>query len=185
MEDNIWNDLEIAKLVVSMLTALVLIFVPYWIERVVRRLETINWTNQKVIERKLQVYDETMPLLNDLLCFYTRIGNWQELSPAQIKDIKRTLDKKIHITKPLFSDVFYAKYVFFINLCFLTYQGSGQHAKLRVNMDKYHESDSWNPKFSELFVMDKEKWTASNDICMAYEELGQIFVEELNLRYKK
>ncbi|HHB92370.1 MAG TPA: hypothetical protein ENK59_04055 [Thioploca sp.] len=82
MPDSPWNSLEVAKLAISVFTIVILVFVPYWIERFVRKLESVNWINQKVIERKLQVYDETIPLLNDLLCFYTRVGNWQDLSPS-------------------------------------------------------------------------------------------------------
>lgn len=185
MVDNVWNSLEVVKLVVSASTTIIFAIILFHIERSVRRLESNLWVNRKIIERKLQVYDETMPLLNDLLCFYTRVGSWQNLSPLQIRQTKRLLDKKIHIARPLFSERFFAQYTHFMELCYLTYQGHGEHAKLRVNFEKYRDADSWKPEFSELFVTDSQFWTPSKVIRTAYEQLGQIFVEELELTRNK
>jgi hypothetical protein len=169
-------------MIVSSSTTIIFAIILFHIERSVRRLESSLWANRKIIERKLQVYDETMPLLNDLLCFYTRVGDWQNLSPPKIREIKRKLDKTIYIAKPLFSQKFFQQYSDFMELCYLTYQGPGEHAKLRANFEKYRDADSWKPEYCDYFIAD---WVSINEIRTAYEELGQIFVEELELMRNK
>jgi hypothetical protein len=118
-----WNSLELAKLFVSALTPIVVILVGFFINRKLKQLEAIQWANQKVVEKRLEVFDALAPSLNDLLCYFTYIGNWKELSPSKVVEIKRALDKKAYINAPLFSWQFLDRYAAFIGTCFRTYSG--------------------------------------------------------------
>ncbi|HEY0348815.1 MAG TPA: hypothetical protein VGC60_11755 [Pyrinomonadaceae bacterium] len=66
-----WNSLEIVKLLVSGLTPIVVLIIGIWISRSLKRLEFLQWTNQKITEKRIAVFEELAPLLNDLLCYFT------------------------------------------------------------------------------------------------------------------
>ncbi len=50
-----WNSLEIIKLLVQVLTPLILLFLGVWINRVARRIEAVQWANQKVVEKRIVI----------------------------------------------------------------------------------------------------------------------------------
>lgn len=91
--DPIWNSLEIAKLIASVLTPISVVVFGFWINRRLKVFEHLQWANQKVVEKRLYVYQELVPLLNDLLCYFTYVGNWKTHNPASIIELKRKLDR--------------------------------------------------------------------------------------------
>ena len=113
-----WNSLEIAKLVVSASIPVVVAMVGYVLNWSIKRIEHKQWTNQKVLEKRLLIYDRVVPLLNDLLCYHCYIGNWKEISAKKIIENKRTLDKEINVYASLFSNGLLPKYERFIRLYF-------------------------------------------------------------------
>ena len=98
-----WNSLEVAKLAASATTPLLVLYIGLLIQRAVRRIEAVQWANRKVVEKRLEIYDQIAPILNDLLCYFAYVGNWKELSPPQMVSAKRMLDKQVHLAAPLFS----------------------------------------------------------------------------------
>src|SRR6266566_843777 len=70
--------------------------------------------------------------LNDLLCYFTFVGCWKELSPPEVVKRKRLMDRIVNVNAPLFSKDFVNKYHEFIGNCYGTYSGWGQDAKLRT-----------------------------------------------------
>ena len=106
----IWNSLEIIKVVISCLTPLIVAYLVYYFNKVIKKYEKIQWTNQKIIEKRILIYDLVVPKLNDLFCFFCFIGNWKELTPKNIIKLKRELDKQIYIYEPLFSQQLIDKY---------------------------------------------------------------------------
>lgn len=102
-----WNSLEIAKLLAGLLTPTAIAVLGIYIHRVTKRFEYLQWRNQKLIERRLAIYDDLAPQLNDLRCYFTYVGSWKELDPPAVVALKRTIDKKIHLAAPLFSVLFF------------------------------------------------------------------------------
>ncbi len=149
-----WNSLEVAKLLVSSLTPILVIAIGLGINRSLKRLEQIQWKNQKVIEKRLSVFEELAPYLNDLLCYFTFVGCWKDLTPVEVVKLKRRIDRTVHVNAPLFSTEFLDRYYDFINLCYGTYSGWGQDAKLRTLADRRRESagTTWNEKWTDCFA---------------------------------
>jgi adenylate kinase family enzyme len=61
---TLWNSLEVAKLVASVLTPAAVAFFGMWLNRYLKRIEHFQWANQKAVEKRLEVYSELAPLLN-------------------------------------------------------------------------------------------------------------------------
>ena len=128
---QLWNSLEIAKLVIAVLTPLSVAAFGWFISRRLKRLELLQWSNQKLIEKRLALYDSIAPQLNKLLCFYTWVGHWKDVSPDDVIKAKRDLDQCMHIYRHLFEEDVYEAYDDFIHKLFETFQGPGEDAKIR------------------------------------------------------
>ncbi len=177
-----WNSLEVAKITVDIATTLILGAILWLMDNAVRRAESHRWLNQKLVEKRLQVYDNTAPQLNDLLCYYTYVGNWQQFTCSDIIQLKRELDKKIHIAAPLFSKEFFQKYSKLMELCFETYVGVGKPARLRTKTEKRLTvaPGGWKEDYNECFSA-VENCPSKGDIRAAYDELMACFAKELGL----
>jgi hypothetical protein len=148
MDAGNWTWLEVAKLIVAALTPIAIALAGIYIHRITKNFEHIQWRSQKLIEKRLVVYDSMSPLLNDILCYFTYVGAWRDCNPSDIVIIKRKIDRMIHINAPLFSDEFFSACMDFQNLCFETYGGWGQDAKLRTASGK---PDRLEPSVGKLF----------------------------------
>ena len=177
-----WNTLEIAKLLVSALTSFVLVIVGLAISRSLKRLEYLQWTNQKVTEKRIAVFDELAPLLNDLLCYFTFVGCWKDLSPPDVIERKRRLDRIIHINGPLFSKEFSKRYQEFIEECYKTYSGWGKDAELRTLSQRRKAAigSAWQPAWDALFSAENE-CSDPQVVKSKYESLMSCFSEELGV----
>ena len=179
---GIWNSLEIVKLVVSSLTPIVVLVFGIWINRLAKKVEQVQWTNRTIVEWRIKVYDEVAALLNDLLCYYTFVGNWKELSPSDVVETKRALDKKVHTCAPLFSSRFLDLYFDFARACFETYTGWGRDARLRTPVLRHRQAagEEWLPEWDALFSED-EFCAPPEDVRRAYQDLMRNFAGELGL----
>ncbi len=179
---NVWNSLEVAKLVVSALTPIVVVVLGIWIARITKRLEQHQWTSRRVIERRIDVYDEIAPLLNDLVVYFTFVGHWKELRPSQLIEAKRLLDRRVHISESLFSESFLSSYLSFIHLCFSTHQGWGVDARLRGDPRRHREAAgvSWDTAWVSFFGQEHD-WVDPAEVRFAYQKLMAVLSEELQL----
>jgi hypothetical protein len=185
----IWNSLEIVKLLASLLTPILLLLISIWVARLTERFKVALWTNQKVIEKRIDVYDKLAPMLNDLYCYFCYVGNWKEFTPIQIIEIKRKLDKTFYIYNALFSSEFSRLYFYFIHLCFETYTGPGKNAKLRtfiagqVENRKNIPTIKWDDAWDEMFSESREV-TRTEKIQEGYDALMACFAKELGIGIK-
>jgi hypothetical protein len=178
----VWNALEVAKLVVSVLTPVLVVSVGLFINKRLKKIEYNQWRNQKLIEKRLTIYDDLAPLLNDILCYYTYVGNWKENSPIQIINLKRIVDKKVYLAAPLFCKEFLSSCMNFMNLCYETYTGWGQEPKLRTSFQKRQEvfGVNWEKNWDQIFS--NSNHADPKGIQEAYINIMHIFSEEIGLQ---
>lgn len=180
----LWNSLEITKLIISTLTPLIVLLIGWWINRSLKRFEHLQWTNQKVVEKRLSVFDELAPQLNDLLCYFTFIGCWKDLTPPEVIKLKRKIDRIVHINAPLFSEEFLNRYYDFVNLCYGTYAGWGKDAKLLTFSErrKAAAGASWEVQWNDCFA-DKSDCSDPEAVNTAYGALMSCFSNELGVGF--
>lgn len=203
-----WNSLEIVKVAVSTLTPLAVLIIGVWITRrqkqldalrekqhllQQRQLDFLQWTNQKVIEKRIAVFGELAPLLNDVYCFFMFVGGWKALKPPDVVAKKRQMDRIVHVNRPLFSNTFFDTYQAFIDACYLPYIAFGQDAQLRTSVVKHQEpyGDSWQIEWNDCFVCEsKPAWhifagesdvTDQVEVESAYQSLMSTFSVELGI----
>lgn len=171
-----WNSLEVAKIAVGILTPLSVAILGWFLNARIKRLDLIQWNNQKLIEKRLAVYDQVAPLLNTLFCFFMWVGYWKDISPASAIQAKRDLDKSMNIYRHLFDRSVYDAYQAFIHILFETFTGPGHDAKLRtfvVSPDGNRQTDTnyvWDEKWSSRFST-PDKMASKKDIVQSYDAL--------------
>jgi hypothetical protein len=172
--------MEIAKLIISAVTPLIVLVIGLAISRSLKRLEYRQWTNQKITEKRIAVFEELAPLLNDLLCYFTFVGCWKELSPLEVVQRKRLMDRIIHVNAPLFSKEFVNLYTDFIDVCYMAYTGWGEDAKLRTMVGRRKERTVWNTAWDSCFV-DINDCSDPKLVRAKYTSLMSGFAEELGV----
>ncbi len=118
------------------------------------RFDSRKTLNQELIKKRIDLYDEVAPRLNDLLCSFLAVGQWKTLPPPVVLQRKRDLDRIIHVYGPLFSQVVVDQYRVFIHKCFRTFNGSGRDALLRADIVHLQKEwgPAWQPDWNEQFV---------------------------------
>jgi hypothetical protein len=180
LNPSVWNSLEIAKLAAGLLTPTALALFGVYIHRLTKRFEHLQWRSQKLIETRLKIYDELAPQLNDLLCYFTYVGCWKDLNPPEVAALKRTIDKKIFLAAPLFSESFFSACMEFQNLCFETYSGWGRDALLRAQFERRKQArpNDWKAEWNECFSASASDPKA---IRTAYKRVMEAFAVDIGV----
>ena len=175
-----WNWLEVAKLIAGLLIPIALALLGVYIHRVTKRFEHLQWRSQKLIEKRLAVYDDIAPHLNDLMCYFTYVGCWKDLAPPDVVALKRDLDKKIHLAAPLFSKPFFDACMKFQSHCFETYTGWGQDARLRTKWERRREAAGakWKTEWATCF---SESAAEPKEIRSAYRAIMEAFAMDIGV----
>ncbi|MDY7096133.1 MAG: hypothetical protein SX243_24425 [Acidobacteriota bacterium] len=168
---TVWNSLEVAKLVASCLTPIALVLVAYFLNKRLKDIEQIQWANQKVVEVRIELFRQIAPKLNDLLCFFTYVGNWKELKPPDIVARKRELDREFHVNAPLFPGGVLDAYFILTGLCFKTFSGWGKDAKIRSDFIRREQAlgENWMESWEHYF--EPESVVELRQIQNAYNKL--------------
>lgn len=180
MELGPWNWLEIAKLGSGLLMPAALAIFGIYIHRVTKRFEHFQWQSQQLIGKRLTIYDDIAPLLNDLLCYFTYVGCWRDLDPPAVVSMKRVLDKKIYIASPLFTEEWFKSCQNFQNFCFETYTGWGRDASLRTHSDRRQQAraNDWNSDWDTYFSRNVPN---PDDIRAAYSRVMEAFTRDIGI----
>ena len=164
-----------------------MVAVGYFVNVRLRVIEDRRWLNQKVIEKRLALFESMAPKLNDLYCYFTYVGHWKELDPPRIIVLKRELDKEMHVFEALFPPELHEKYDVFMDACFKTFGDSGADARLRTGhgIRKPVAGGTWNPEWEPSFVYGDEdddyNREAKTEKRSAYNYLMRSFAEALGV----
>ena len=178
MSSNGW---EIVKLIAGLLTPATLAIFGIFVTRVTKRFEHAQWKSQKLIEKRLAIYDQLAPEFNDLLCYFTYVGHWRDLTPLQVIELKRSVDKKVYLAAPLFSEEFYFACRNLMKLCFETNAGFGRAALLRtdVGLRKVAQADAWEDEWNDMFSNEP---TEPEVIGLAYQRVMRAFAVDIGVQ---
>lgn len=177
---SLWNSLEITKLVVSSLTPIVVACLGIMIHRATKAYESKQWRNQKLIEKKIQIYDVLAPAFNDLFCYFNYIGDWKKYPPSEIVALKRSVDKSIYLASPFFSPDLISNCLAFQKACFQTYAGWGREPLLKTSFSRRKEAfgREWQTQWETLF---SDQVSSPEMIKSAYDAIMVKFAEEIGI----
>ena len=160
-----WTSLQYATLAVDALTPLTVAGLGFFVARTGRRLEQVQWANQTVVTRRLEIFSEIAPALNKLLCFATFVGRWKETEPQHAIDLKRRLDETMYANRVLFSGELLAAYHEFMAAQFAMYASTDADAHLRAPIESQwgnrRNMTWWQDSMTSLFSAASTDSTAS------------------------
>jgi hypothetical protein len=176
-----WTSLEIAKLAVATLTPVLVFVLGVMLARATRRVEHAQWASRKLIEKRLELFDQMAGPLNDLLCFFRLVGDFQSITPPEAIARKRQLDKLFFTQEALMSEEFGARYRAFINACFLPYTAVGHDARLKasVRRQRSERATRWSEDWDQCFVEQERLTTPLATISAEYRALMSSFAEQV------
>jgi hypothetical protein len=178
--------LEIDKLIVSALTPLAVVVLAFQVTKATKRLEARQWVNQKLVEKRIALLTEALPELNDPHCYLAWVGNWKELSPQDILQRKRSLDRLFYANRPFFRPATIEAYEDFSAKVYKTYSAPGHNAQLRTGPISGHGDrrkaygDGWDPRWNAYFAAEGDR-TALENVAAAYDALFRQFSAEVGL----
>lgn len=127
--------LEYMRLGVSALTPIVTGFVGIVILRLGKRMEINQQLHNELLRKRLALFEDVAPKLNDIYCFYQAVGHWTELTPEEVIRRKRAVDRSVQVNRYLFRSDFWDAYQDFEQAHFEMFSGPGQPARLRLDLD--------------------------------------------------
>src|SRR5271165_2251253 len=176
-----WTSVQIVTTVVDALTPLTVAGLGFFVARAGRRIGQVQWANQTVVARRLDIFKDVAPQINQLLCFATFVGAWKEITPRKAIEVKRKLDETMYANRVLFSDQFFGAYQLFMVTLFAMYATTDTDAHVRAPIDSVwgdrRNMDWWEDGMESLF---SAKSTVSTDeIQAAHDQLAERFRAEL------
>ncbi len=175
-----WSSVQIVTVVVDALTPLTVAGLGFYVARASRRIEQVQWANQTVVTRRLDIFGQLAPGLNQLLCFATFVGGWKEIQPSQAIALKRQLDETMYANRVLFSEQLFAAYHHFMATLFAMYATVGADAQLRAPIDsKWGDRRNmpwWDESMTGLF---NSNAASLDEIQAAYDQLAERFRADL------
>jgi hypothetical protein len=175
------GGLAVAYVAVEALTPLAVVGLGFFMARLTRRMEAVQWANQTVVTRRVELFSEVAPKLNQLFCFATFVGRWKEITPEQATTLKRDLDEIIYANRMLFSDELFTAYRSFMASLFHMYASTDVDAPLRAHITT-PLGDRRNLAWWEDALT--SRFSASNpssigEVQAAYDALGHRFRADL------
>jgi hypothetical protein len=157
--------LEVTRTVAAVAVPIVVAVVGYRLNRRLKIWEASQWRNQELIKARLDYYQSIAPKLNDLMCYFTFIGSWKELTPPGVVALKRELDREFFTALPLFSQGSETAYIAFMDTCFLTFGAWGEDAKLRTGYGRRRDAfPQWDPAWDQVFTHAQDEGVSPDEL---------------------
>lgn len=175
------TSVGIAYVAVEALTPLAVVGLGFFLARLSRRVEAVQWANQTVVTRRVELFTQVAPKLNQLLCFATFVGRWKEITPENATALKRDLDEIMFANRMLFSDELFVAYQSFMASLFDMYASTDADALLRAQIATAL-GDRRNLAWWEDAMASRFSATNSStigEVQATYDALGQQFRSDL------
>jgi hypothetical protein len=157
----VWTSLEVTKLIVAILTPVTVAYFGYLFQQQITNqnsiaqqqiaIQTREWqSQQRLLERRLQVYDAIRVELNRIYCFIEDVGTWKDDTPATVVRYKRDIDQTMYSQSALWSADTVQAYKSYMDAAFEPYQGIGVDAKIKTSAwQKKVGVPGWQEAWSE------------------------------------
>ena len=150
MEPTETSWLEYAKLIVSAITPIMTGVIACLLLYFGLRLDRHKQVSGELVKKRIDFYEKTTPHINDLYCFCRGVGHWADLSPEQLINSKRVLDRQFHLNRVLMTEWTFDLYNEFVAQYFSMFVGAGKPARLKVDLE--FVKDQMGPNFKNAWI---------------------------------
>ena len=133
MQGQGFNAFTITQLIIQAFTPLMTATIAVVILILGTRLERSKQLHRSLLDKRMSLFEEIAPGLNDIYCFYQAVGHWSDLNPEEIIKRKRAIDRAVNVNRYLFRNRFWGVYKEFENAHFEMFSAAGQSARIRLD----------------------------------------------------
>ena len=173
-----WNSLEIDKLCAGLLTPILVAWFGFLVQQQLAEQSRSWQSQQRLADRRIQVYDSVRNERNRIYCFIEDVGSWKEDNPETAVGYKRMIDRAMHTNRAIWAADTFQSYLDYMNAAFETYQGVGTDAKLKTtDLEKKVGVPGWRPDWSG-------RLTGTRDTAhrKRYDKLVDLMSRDISLR---
>ncbi len=144
-------NMELIKLIISIATPVIILLLGVWAKNIAIDYEKRASLNDRIIKKRVEIYEKIGKELNDIFVFLVQVGDWKDYSPYQILDKKRNLDKIMYVNRPYWSDSAFLSYTSFMDSAFEMHTGIGEDAKIKTVTYQFETLESWEEDWKNWF----------------------------------
>ena len=171
-ERGLWNSLEVSKILVGAMTPLVVFFFGYQLNLGDKERTDRIAQFERVTQKRLDLWDEIAPGLNNIYAYLMYVGEWRELDAKKVIAKKLKADEVVYGYQPFFSQEFFEAYLAFNDAAFETHNGI--HGNIRPRTVAVERSVE-----DELLVAGVEN---TDQIHETYYNLLQVISKDFRLK---
>ncbi len=174
-----WNSLEVAKLVASALTPVLVLVLGITINNSVK-------TTERATNLRSEIYKSIGGDLNDIYCYLGFVGGWKGMTPDDVIARKRSVDRAMYTYKPFFTKELFSTYQRFMDEAFAPYGEPGHDARIRseiATVDGDRGKDTvvpWQKDWEDRFTKERNRAAQQE----TYEEFLTQLARDLNLSHQ-
>jgi len=169
---------ETLKIISSLFMPVVLLILGVWLKQIAAKHEKRASLNDRIIEKRIAVYEKVGTDLNDIYVFLLRVGHWKQLTPEEVLEKKRQIDKVMYVNKPYWSEAAFGAFETFMQTAFETYTGIGEDAKFRVKTDQFKQLPHWQETWQQCFTQNADNISHKTEIRDNYQRLIREFSDD-------
>lgn len=179
--------LDLVSTVAAVAVPIVVAVIGYRLNQRLKLWEASQWRNQELIKARLQYFGQLAPMFNDLMCYFTFIGRWKEISPPEVIALKRDTDRLFLSVAPLFSQRAVDEYREFMGRCFLMASRNwGEDARIRSGFVRRRDAwlGAWLAEWEDMFTHTEDDEIEAGDMVAIrehYDRLLVALVEDIEL----
>jgi hypothetical protein len=170
--------LKYAQLAVSALTPIMTGVVGIILVHMGTKLDVTKQLHQELLRKRLQLFEDIAPKINDVFCFFQAIGHWADLGPDEIIKRKRAIDRVIQVNRYLFRSDFWEAYQRFENAHLEMFAAVGRPARLRLDVAHFRKlaGEGFKPEWPGVISPKEGDHTEQR---RHYESLMEILGKEI------
>lgn len=172
---SLWNSLEVAKLLVSILLPIALVVFGYMTQRALQEnqrtvTEALQENERKftealqdrqseirlseaIVNKRQEIYDEIRIPLNNIYCYIEEVGKYKSMTPATVTADRRSLHATMHTQRAYWSPALFSLYLKYMDeIAFKTRQGVNKDARIQDSPGQKRDLDSWKEEWDSLFT---------------------------------
>lgn len=140
MDDKKFNrSIAIAKLVASIAVPVAIGISGFYVQHSISEYQSRQMITKeisiKLADRRLNLYDQIKGPLNQIYCYIEQIGDWDELSIKDIKNIRRDLNKIMYSNRAIWSPETFNLYLEYIDRAAFQVDFNGSESKIRAEVN--------------------------------------------------
>ena len=110
-----WNSLEIDKLCAGLLTPILVAWFGFLVQQQLAEQSRSWQSQQRLADRRIQVYDSVRNERNRIYCFIEDVGSWKEDNPETVVGHKRMIDRAMHTNRAIWAADTFQAYLDYIS----------------------------------------------------------------------